>query len=52
MSLACICAKDQTLFNKNLILKCFYVENLNLNPEKSNKSAKYQQCQCDGYLDI
>lgn len=52
MSLACICAKEQALFNKNFILKCFYVENLNLNPEKSNKTAKYQQCQCDRYLDI
>lgn len=26
--------------------KCFYIEKLNLNPEKCNKTAKYQQYQC------
>lgn len=34
------------------IQKYFYIENLNLNPEKSNKTAKYQQYQCDEYLHI
>ena len=43
-NLAYMCPKEQTLFNKLLHVfthRCFCIENLNLNTEKSNKTSRY-----------
>lgn len=43
-----MCPKEQTLLNFGMFFthKCFYIGNLNLNTEKSNKTARDQQYQC------
>lgn len=54
-SLTYICAKEQTLFSKLLYVfhsQMLLYKKLNLNLEKSSKTAKYQEYQCDEYLHI